>query len=331
MRIKPLICALLLVGGCSSSENDPAVDAGGDAATSTSAGAALSALPAGAEEAEARLAASPRHGEWVTVRTGPADSVRAWVVYPERSDPAPVVLVVHEIFGLSHWVRAVADQLAADGFIAIAPDLLTMNNIPPGADGAPDADVARQQIGALDRDVIHRQLIAVADYGMALPAATDSYGIVGFCWGGTASFEHAIYSPELGASVVYYGSTPDTTRLNTVSPQHRRGAGARALRGRRRARERDHPGCSVDDDAPRKGLRERGVRGCRTWFPASADRPERGEPHRQPGRLASHHRLVPGASGVVRGDSRTAAIAPFLTGTGFILFILFILSKPPSR
>lgn len=79
-------------------------------------------VPPGAEETEARLATSPRHGEWVTVRTGPSDSVNAWVVFPERPDAAPVVLVVHEIFGLSHWVRAVADQLAADGFIAIAPD-----------------------------------------------------------------------------------------------------------------------------------------------------------------------------------------------------------------
>src|SRR5688572_2604145 len=82
-------------------------------------------LPAGAADAVARLNASPRHGEWVTVKTGPNDSVRAWLVYPERRTNAPVVMVIHEIFGLSNWVRAVADQLAADGFIAIAPDLLT--------------------------------------------------------------------------------------------------------------------------------------------------------------------------------------------------------------
>ncbi|HJU64594.1 MAG TPA: dienelactone hydrolase family protein, partial [Gemmatimonadaceae bacterium] len=89
-----------------------------------------STLPAGAAEAEARLAASPRHGEWVMVGTGGTDSVRAWVVYPERRDRAPVVLVVHEIFGLSPWIRAVADQFAVEGFIAVAPDLLTSKNIP---------------------------------------------------------------------------------------------------------------------------------------------------------------------------------------------------------
>ena len=202
-----------LLAGCAPPEETPEISASGGAA---SAPAADAALPPGADEAMARLTASPRHGEWVTVQTGPQDSVRAWVVYPERSDPAPVVLVVHEIFGLSHWVRAVADQLAADGFIAIAPDMLTMRNIPAGEDGAPSAEVARNEIRTLDRDAIHRQLLAVAEYGMSLPAAQQSYGIVGYCWGGTVSFEHATRSPTLGASVVYYGTSPDSAALASV-------------------------------------------------------------------------------------------------------------------
>lgn len=82
-------------------------------------------LPPAEAESKARLDSSPRHGEWVTVDAGGGDKVDAWVVYPERSDKAPVVLVVHEIFGLSDWVRAAADQLAAEGFIAIAPDLIS--------------------------------------------------------------------------------------------------------------------------------------------------------------------------------------------------------------
>jgi carboxymethylenebutenolidase len=87
--------------------------------------AAAQALPPDAEGALARLDASPRHGEWVTYDAGGGDMVRAWVTYPERSDPAPVVVVIHEIFGMTDWVRSVADQLSADGFIAIAPDLLS--------------------------------------------------------------------------------------------------------------------------------------------------------------------------------------------------------------
>jgi carboxymethylenebutenolidase len=217
MRIAPLICAMFLLVGCSEGEDAAVAEMPAEQPeTAPAAEAMVASLPADAEEAMDRLNASPRHGEWVTIDTGAQDSVRAYVVYPERDDPAPVVLVVHEIFGLSHWVRAVADQMAAEGFIAIAPDLLTMRNIPAGEDGAPAADVARSEIQTLNRDDIHRQLRAVAQYGMDLPAAADSYGIVGFCWGGTASFEHAIYSDDLGASVVYYGTTPDTTRLGEI-------------------------------------------------------------------------------------------------------------------
>lgn len=173
-------------------------------------------IPAGAQDALARLGASPRHGEWVMIPTGPQDSVRAWVVYPERADRAPVVVVVHEIFGLSHWIRAVADQLAADGFIAIAPDLLTRFDIPPGPDGAPAPDSAVAAIRRLDPADVHRQLRAVAEYGMNLPAAERRYGIVGYCWGGAVSFQHAVEDPDLGAAVVYYGTSPDPSSLSRV-------------------------------------------------------------------------------------------------------------------
>jgi carboxymethylenebutenolidase len=179
------------------------------------AGASAQALPAGAEDARARIAASPRHGEWAMIRAG-NDSIRAWVVYPERGDPAPVVLVVHEIFGLSHWIRAVADQLAADGFIAIAPDLLTMKGLPADAEGETDGAAARTAIRTLEGADVHRHLKAVADWGMKLPAAKPAYGVVGFCWGGSASFAHAVESPELGAAVVYYGGSPETPELARI-------------------------------------------------------------------------------------------------------------------
>lgn len=186
-------------------------NAGGAAAQ-----AAQGALPAGANEALARLDASPRHGEWAMVPVGGGDSIRAFVVYPERSTLAPVVLVVHEIYGVTHWIRAVADQLAAEGFIAIAPDLMTAAGVPTGPDGDPVRDQATAAIRALDPGVYQPQLTAIAEWGMALPAASDRYGIVGFCWGGTASFTHATVSPQLGASVVYYGSSPRTETLANI-------------------------------------------------------------------------------------------------------------------
>ncbi|MGH7552220.1 MAG: dienelactone hydrolase family protein, partial [Longimicrobiales bacterium] len=133
-----------------------------------------------------------------------------------RRDKAPVVIAIHEIFGLSNWIRAVADQLAADGFIAIAPDLLTMKNVPMTAAGEPNADTARAVIRSVQPADYNRYLSAVADWGMKLPAALPRYGVVGYCWGGAASFNHAVAAPGLGAAVVYYGTSPDGATLGSV-------------------------------------------------------------------------------------------------------------------
>jgi carboxymethylenebutenolidase len=205
---------------CTSSKVVPAADTHTDHGAPSPSVAAVAAtatrgLPPDATGALPRLSASPRHSEWVTVRTGDGDSLHTWLVYPERSTKAPVVIVVHEIFGLSSWIRGVADQLAADGFIAIAPDLLTMKNLPSGPDSV-IAPLAQAAIRTLDPAWVQKQLDAVAQYGMSLPAAQKKYGIVGFCWGGGVSFAHAVHSPGLGASVVYYGVSPKTTDLPSI-------------------------------------------------------------------------------------------------------------------
>jgi carboxymethylenebutenolidase len=217
--------AVLVVGSLTSAcaRNTPAGDVHAEhAATSVVAAAGVPAasdpsLPAGAVDVAARLARSPRHGEWAMIRTGPSDSVKAWIVYPERSTKAPVIVVVHEIYGLSTWVRGVADQLAADGYIAIAPDLLTGKVAPaPGSDTLTQA-AASAAIRTLQTADVHRQLAAVGQYGMSLPAAEKRYGTVGFCWGGGTSFMHAVMSPTgLGASVVYYGTSPADSLLPRV-------------------------------------------------------------------------------------------------------------------
>ena len=172
-------------------------------------------LPASGATAAERLAKSPRHGEWVAVKVG-ADSVMSWVVYPERSTKAPVVLVLHENTGLTTWARAVADQMAAEGFIAIAPDMLT-----PARKGNLTSEWARDSAGPAIRELtvqqVDERLDAVAKYGMSLPAALPKYGIVGFCWGGGRSFLHAVHAaPALGASVVYYGSPPTPEQMTSI-------------------------------------------------------------------------------------------------------------------
>ena len=174
-----------------------------------------STIAASSAAAAERLAKSPRHGEWVAIRVGAADSVMAWVVYPERRDKAPVVIAIHENTGINTWTRAVADQLAADGFIGIAPDLTTMFRTGDLA-ADPDRDAGRAAIRNITPEMANQIIDAVASYGMSLPAALPRYGIIGFCWGGARSFHHAAHAPSLGASVVFYGSPPNAEQMAAI-------------------------------------------------------------------------------------------------------------------
>jgi len=202
------------------SGEDTAASRPATAAASGSAGTDTT-LPPSAATTAARLASSPRHGEYVMVATTPgsADSVRLWVVYPERSTKAPVVVVIHEIFGLSGWVRSVADQLAAAGYIAVAPDLLTGKTLPGAPDSVP-LDAARAAIQTLDAATVLRQIRAAATYGTSLPAALPKYGVIGFCWGGSMVFAEAATDPELDAAVAFYGAAPapQVQMKNTKAP-----------------------------------------------------------------------------------------------------------------
>jgi len=173
--------------------------------------------PADAANAVARLNASSRHGEYVSFAAGPGDSVRAWVSYPERRDRAPVVVVIHEIFGLSDWIRAVADQLAADGFIAVAPDLLSGKGPNGGGTESVDQQGATRLIRTLTPDEVQRRLTAAAAYGASRPAALPRVTTIGFCWGGSESFRAATYLPNLRGAVVYYGTSPDSAGLGRVA------------------------------------------------------------------------------------------------------------------
>jgi len=176
-------------------------------------------LPPGNEQAKPRLNTSPRHGEWIDVKVPGSDQpVKTWIVYPERSTRAPVVIVIHEIYGLTDWIRSVADQLASDGFIALAPDVLSGKG-PDGGDtdsfGSRDAVVGAMR--KLSREEVTTRLNAIRDYGIKLPAATDKFGSIGFCWGGSTSFAYATAQPELNAAVVYYGSAPDAAGLGKIN------------------------------------------------------------------------------------------------------------------
>lgn len=144
--------------------------------------------------------------------------MQAYVVYPQVKDKAPVVIVIHEIFGLSDWIKAVTDQLAADGFIAIAPDLLSGKG--PGGGGT-EAFSGRDEVTKAVRSITPEEatkaLDAVRVYGTKLPASNGKTATIGFCWGGARSFEYATKQPELSAAVVYYGTSPSEEALKNLS------------------------------------------------------------------------------------------------------------------
>ena len=170
------------------------------------------------ETAEQSLKNSPRHGEWVDIAIPNSDAkLHTWIVYPETKDKAPVVIVIHEIYGMSDWVRAVTDQLAAEGFIAVAPDLLSGK----GPDGGNTDSFKPNQVGAaiqkLSKADAAQRLDAARDYAIALPAASDKTATIGFCWGGSASFNYATHQPKLNAAVVYYGTPPDKDSLAKIT------------------------------------------------------------------------------------------------------------------
>jgi carboxymethylenebutenolidase len=169
------------------------------------------AIPPGtADHATRALKESPRHGEWVDIKMADGTALKSWVVYPERADKAGVVLVIHDIFGMRDLARALGDQLAQDGFIAIVPDFLSGKG--PNGGGAESLGTGvNQAIGSLSSADVVARLDAAMEYGRKLPSSNGKTGVVGFCWGGSQSFNYAAAQPNLDAAVVFYGQAPGTS------------------------------------------------------------------------------------------------------------------------
>src|ERR1035441_3108307 len=131
--------------------------------------------------AKARLEASPRHHEYAALKDGNR-TVQAFVVYPEVKGKASVVILIHEIFGLSDWAKEMADELAAQGFIVIAPDLVS--GLGPNGGGSsefPSQDATVKAVSGLNPEVVSAGLDAAVNYGKHLPAANGKIATVGFC------------------------------------------------------------------------------------------------------------------------------------------------------
>jgi carboxymethylenebutenolidase len=165
--------------------------------------------------AQAKLKQSSRHREWVTVKHD-LRSVQTFVVYPESKDKRPVVLIIHEIFGLTDWAQVLADEVAEAGYIAVAPDLLS--GMAPNGGRTSDfaGDKATEAVGHLNPDQVSADLNAAADYGLKLPASNGKLFVVGFCWGGSQAFRFATNRADLAAAFVFYGAPPDKDAMARI-------------------------------------------------------------------------------------------------------------------
>jgi carboxymethylenebutenolidase len=166
--------------------------------------------------ASARLDKSPRHREWVTVTHGHR-KVDTFVVYPQVKDKRPVVLIIHEIFGLTDWAQLVADEIAAQGYIAVEPDLLSGMGPHGGRTTSFTQQQAIEEISHLNPGQITADLNAAANYALKLPASNGKLFVVGFCWGGGQSFRYATNRRGLSAAFVFYGVPPAAEAMKRIT------------------------------------------------------------------------------------------------------------------
>lgn len=172
--------------------------------------------------AKARVEKSPRHREWVTVKHD-GRAVETFVVYPEVGHKAPVVLIIHEIFGLSDWAQELADEVAEAGYIAVAPDLLSgmgpnggRTSAFPQGEGGMGGPVV-EAVSHLDPGQISADLNAVADYANKIPSSSGKLFVAGFCWGGGQSFRFAAQRKDLSAAFVFYGPPPAKELMTAIA------------------------------------------------------------------------------------------------------------------
>jgi carboxymethylenebutenolidase len=174
-------------------------------------------LPASYYTASATLARSTLKKEWVDIPVGDL-KLRTWIVYPERTGKAGVVIVMQHGLGLDEWMRSVADQIAADGFIAVAPDVWSGTG-PNGGnrDSFQFDDEAMRAAARITPDETQRRYKAARSWALTLPRANGKTGSVGFCAGGSNSFRFAAEVPELNAAVVFYGGGPAENLLTKIN------------------------------------------------------------------------------------------------------------------
>ena len=177
-------------------------------------------LPANFLMAAKTVAQSPRKGEWVDISMASGTKLHTWISYPQGVTKAPVVLVFQPGPGMdmgeppakgggANWLRAIADQLAYSGFIAVLPDLTS--GLGPNGGNYDSFKFPDDSAAALNKishaEVLNRIRVA-RDYGLKLPMANGKLGVTGFCAGGGLAWESAAEIEGVNVSVVFYGAPP---------------------------------------------------------------------------------------------------------------------------
>jgi len=163
--------------------------------------------------AKDKIKQSPLRHEWVTIRSGDR-KLKAILVYPEKRRDGTIVLIAHEVFGMSDSTINTAMQIAKMGYVTIAPDFLS-GHASIGGGSASFKPRAHSDLSAeLDDDAVDSDFNSWIHYAIEMPQSNGKIAIVGLSWGGGASFRYTAgphVDPSLKATFVFYDVSPPVT------------------------------------------------------------------------------------------------------------------------
>jgi carboxymethylenebutenolidase len=151
----------------------------------------------------------------------PVDGAKlpCYLARPKAAGKYPVVMVIHEIFGVHEYIKDICRRLAKAGYMALAPDLFSRHG---DATKVLDIETLRKTIvsKATQKQVMSDLDALVAWVQKREDAKTDSIGVTGFCWGGNATWMYSAHNPKIRAGVAWYGRlqgdvTPEQPKFPT--------------------------------------------------------------------------------------------------------------------
>ena len=142
---------------------------------------------------------------------GASGDVKGYEVRPKNAQKLPAVVIVHENRGLNPHIEDVARRIAIEGFVALAPDLLSQIGGTPS-----NEEEAAQLFRKIDGTKTLSDSVAAVSYLKGHPNSTGKVGAIGFCWGGGMVNLIAANSPDLIAAAPYYGDVPEIENAKKV-------------------------------------------------------------------------------------------------------------------